>query len=83
MASRKPVITLDGPAGAGKSAVARWVAERLKLRFLDTGAMYRCVAWKADRQGLSDLRRIALMIRDTHLGIRSTVTTAQCRLPTA
>lgn len=69
MASRKPVITLDGPAGAGKSAVARRVAERLKLRFLDTGAMYRCVAWKADRQGLTDLHRIALMIRGTHLGV--------------
>jgi CMP/dCMP kinase len=38
------VIAIDGPAGAGKSTVARAVAERLGFTFLDTGAMYRCVA---------------------------------------
>src|ERR687898_735690 len=37
------VIAIDGPAGAGKSTVARAVAERLGLTYLDTGAMYRCV----------------------------------------
>lgn len=38
------IITIDGPAGSGKSTVARLLAERLKIRFLDTGAMYRAVA---------------------------------------
>ena len=39
-----PVIAIDGPAGAGKSTVARLVANRVGLPYLDTGAMYRCVA---------------------------------------
>ena len=43
--SRKPVVAVDGPAGAGKSSVARAVAEALKVPWLDTGAMYRAVAW--------------------------------------
>jgi cytidylate kinase len=38
------IVTIDGPAGAGKSTVARMVAEQLGYLFLDTGAMYRCVA---------------------------------------
>ena len=47
-----PVITLDGPAGAGKSTIARRVADRLGFRYLDTGAMYRAVTWKAAQEGL-------------------------------
>jgi cytidylate kinase len=46
------VITIDGPAGAGKSSTARALAERLGFRFLDTGAMYRAVALAALRRGL-------------------------------
>ena len=46
------VIAIDGPSGAGKGTVARAVAERLGYRHLDTGAMYRAVAWKALREGL-------------------------------
>ena len=45
------VIAIDGPAGAGKSTVARAVAERLGFTYLDTGAMYRCVALAADERG--------------------------------
>ena len=41
------IVTIDGPAGAGKSSVARRLAQRLGFRFLDTGAMYRAVAWAA------------------------------------
>lgn len=40
-----PVIAVDGPAGSGKSSVCRGVAERLGLRYLDTGAMYRAMTW--------------------------------------
>ena len=47
------VVTIDGPAGAGKSTVARRLAERLGWRFLDTGAMYRAVTFAALRDGVN------------------------------
>jgi len=46
------IIAIDGPAGAGKSTVARKLAERLGFRYLDTGAMYRALTWLALREGL-------------------------------
>jgi CMP/dCMP kinase len=46
------VIAIDGPAGAGKSTVARTLAARLGLRYLDTGAMYRALTWLAHERGL-------------------------------
>jgi len=54
------VVTIDGPAGAGKSTVARRVAEGLGWRFLDTGAMYRAVALAALRRGLDPRDRPAV-----------------------
>ena len=59
------VIAIDGPAGAGKSTVARRLAERLGYRYLDTGAMYRALTWLAvereldldDEASLADLAR--------------------------
>jgi cytidylate kinase len=45
------VIAIDGPAGAGKSTVARAAAERLGFTYLDTGAMYRCVALAVSERG--------------------------------
>lgn len=58
------IITIDGPAGAGKSSAARTLARRLGFRFLDTGAMYRAVALAGMRRGLDwdvpeDLARLA------------------------
>ena len=47
------IVTIDGPAGAGKSTVARGLAIRLGFRFLDTGAMYRCIALAALRRGIA------------------------------
>jgi CMP/dCMP kinase len=46
------IVAIDGPAGAGKSTVARRLAERLGFRYLDTGAMYRAVTWLAMREGV-------------------------------
>jgi cytidylate kinase len=61
------IVTIDGPAGAGKSTVARALARRLGFRFLDTGAMYRAVALAGMRRGLDwdvtdDLARLARKI---------------------
>jgi CMP/dCMP kinase len=50
---RKPVVAIDGPAGAGKSTVTRKVAERLGYLIVDTGALYRVVALAAERAGVS------------------------------
>lgn len=46
-------IAIDGPAGAGKSTVAKIVAQRLKFFYVDTGAMYRAIAYKALKSGVS------------------------------
>lgn len=48
-----PVVAIDGPSGAGKGTIARAVAGELGWRYVDTGAMYRAVAWEARRRGLS------------------------------
>lgn len=47
------VIAIDGPAGAGKSTVAKRVAEELGISYLDTGALYRALAFYLDRRGIS------------------------------
>lgn len=47
------IIAIDGPAGAGKSTIAKRLARALKFTLLDTGAIYRALAWKAREQGVS------------------------------
>ena len=53
MDNHKPVIAIDGPAGAGKSTVSKMLSQRLELQYLDTGAMYRCLALEALKAGLT------------------------------
>ncbi|MBI2524900.1 MAG: (d)CMP kinase [Candidatus Rokubacteria bacterium] len=50
---KAPVVTIDGPAGAGKSSAARELARRLGFRLLDTGAMYRGLAWAVQQAGIA------------------------------
>jgi len=72
-----PVVAIDGPSGAGKSTVAREVARRMGLLYLDTGALYRAVGYKAGREGvdpddpdaMADLcRRIGVSVFQGPLG---------------
>ena len=49
---KKLLITIDGPAGAGKTTVSRALAERLGYRYIDTGALYRGVAYEVSRRGI-------------------------------
>jgi pantoate ligase/cytidylate kinase len=53
LSTRKPIVAIDGPAGAGKSTVSRQVAQRLDLLYLDTGAMYRALTWLVLESGVA------------------------------
>jgi cytidylate kinase len=61
--SRRLIVAIDGPSGAGKGTIAREVAARLQYRHVDTGAMYRAVAWRAVHDGLdlSDEDSVAVL----------------------
>jgi cytidylate kinase len=65
------VIAIDGPAGSGKSTVSRRLAERLELAYLDTGAMYRAVAFAALRRNIDpdDHDKVAALTRDLTLQV--------------
>ncbi|MBP9636468.1 MAG: (d)CMP kinase, partial [Nitrospira sp.] len=54
------IIAIDGPAGVGKSTVARLLALRLGYLYLDTGALYRAIAWKVRDAGLSPEDQFAI-----------------------
>jgi cytidylate kinase len=64
-----PLITIDGPAGSGKSTVGRLLAKKLSCLYLDTGALYRAVAYQAIRNGISatDEEGIAELCRRTEI----------------
>ena len=74
MNARAFVVALDGPAGAGKSTVARAVAARLGVEYLDTGAMYRAVTFAVLRRGVSvtDTVEVARLATVIDLEISST-----------
>ncbi len=65
------VIAIDGPAGSGKSTVARRLAEALELDYLDTGAMYRAVAFAALRRGIdpSESEPVARLVDGLELAV--------------
>jgi cytidylate kinase len=84
------VIAIDGPSGAGKGTIARAIASELGYRHVDSGAMYRAVAWKALRQAvtLDDEASIAAIaesapidITGTHVTIDGTDVTREIRTP--
>jgi cytidylate kinase len=66
---RKLTIAIDGPAGSGKTTIAHLVARRLGLVCVETGAMYRAVAWQARKLGIAaeDARALAEMTQQTEL----------------
>jgi len=57
---KSPVIAIDGPSGAGKSTIAKLLARRLGFTYIDTGAMYRAVGWKAKKDGVETANEGAL-----------------------
>lgn len=68
--TKRKIIAIDGPSGAGKSTVAKAIADRLGYIYIDTGAMYRAIGWKAEKE------RISL----TEKSLRSLCSTTDVRL---
>ncbi len=71
---KKTAIAIDGPAGAGKSTIARMLAEKLGIVYIDTGAMYRAVALEAVRRGIDtkDRKKLEEMVREVDISIKLT-----------
>jgi len=67
------IIAIDGPAGSGKSTIARMLAKRLGFKYLDTGAMYRALTWKALQHGidLKDANALCHLMDQTAIELRS------------
>jgi len=70
---RKLTIAIDGPAGSGKSSLARRVAQVLGYLYLDSGAMYRALALKAVRKGvaMADVQALETLAKETHMELKS------------
>lgn len=86
----KDVITIDGPSGAGKSTVSRLLAKRLGYNYLDTGALYRAVAWKLKKEdiGLDDeekvkeiMAKVDITFSDEMIMVNGIDVTSQIRTP--
>ena len=70
--SKRVSIAIDGPAGAGKSTIAKMISKKLKIVYLDTGAMYRAVALKAIRQNIDtrDEEKLSKLVKDINIEVR-------------
>jgi len=86
----KDIITIDGPSGAGKSTVAKLLAHRLGYTYLDTGALYRAVAWKVKNEGIDPedekalehiLERTTIAVKEEKILISGTDVSSQIRTP--
>lgn len=84
------IVTLDGPAGAGKSTVARRVARRLGAFYLDTGALYRALAFVLDRSGVpaeetetlrKELKQLDVALRDGRVSVNGEDISGHIRTP--
>lgn len=71
MNMKKLVVAIDGPAGAGKSTVAQIAAQKLHYTYIDTGAMYRAVAWRVlqEQKAVTD-ELILEVVKDIHVALR-------------
>lgn len=81
--NRQAIIAIDGPAGAGKSTVARQIAQQLSLLYLDTGAMYRAVTWKVMQAdiALDDEPAVAELLSECNIELtEGAEVTSPCRV---
>lgn len=70
---KRAVITIDGPAGAGKTSIAKIISRKLGYNYIDTGAMYRAISWKAFREKI-DLKakeKLIKMVRNTKIELKN------------
>jgi len=77
------IVTIDGPAGSGKTTVAKEVAKRLGFLYLDTGAMYRAMTLKALNKKIQeeDEKKLVEMVKETNLSVMKPATTTQAGRP--
>jgi len=79
---KRAVITIDGPAGAGKTSIAKIVSRKLGYNYIDTGAMYRAISWKAFREKI-DLKakeELIKMVRNTKIELKNRAGTVRVYL---
>lgn len=68
------IVAVDGPAGSGKGTLTKMVAEKMDLQYIDTGAMYRCIALKMLEEGigLEDTEKIKELLENIEIDLQGT-----------